>query len=46
MLSLMCGIYSTKHMNEYNKTETDIYKETKLVVTSEVREEGGAGVGE
>lgn len=33
-------------MNEYNKRETDIYKENKLVVTSEVREEGGAGVEE
>ena len=41
MLFLICGIYSTKHMNEYNKRETDIYKENKLVVTSEVREEEG-----
>lgn len=46
MLSLICGIYSTKHMNEYNKTETDIYKETKTSGYQWGERRGGAGVGE
>ena len=41
ILSLICGIFKKKKVNRYNKTETDLVIENKLVDTSGERSREG-----